>query len=120
MKKILLIAALIAAFAIRINGQQIAFDGGVLASGIAYHYADNGNHDDRILHYYVGYFGHNVLHYCFQKTDMSEPLKQILPLAIMTLAAGIKEATDKHASQGDIMSTLAGCYISIVRCNIKF
>ena len=124
MKKLLFIAALIAVFTNntsgQITGQQIAFDAGVLASGIAYHYADNGNHDDKILHYYVGYFGTNTLHYLFQKTSLSEPVKQILPLVIMTIAAGVKEATDRHASQGDVIATMAGCYLSIVRCSIKF
>lgn len=89
-----------------------------LSSGLIVHYVDKGTSDDRILHYYTGYFGEKAVSYYVNKTHWPKFVKKTAPFLIMLSAATIKEAFDKSFRFGDIGATMTGSTFSIVSYKI--
>lgn len=115
MKKLLLLLPAILAY--MYTHAQLA-DAFLLSSGLVVHYTDKGKTDDKILHYFTGYFGEKAIAYYTNKTDWIKPVKKIVPSLIIFSVATLKEAFDKKFDSKDIGATMAGSSIAVVSYSI--
>lgn len=111
MKKLLLL--LPAILACMYNYAQLA-DAFLLTSGLAVHYVDKGKTDDKILHYFTGYFGEKAIAYYTNKTSWAKPVKKLVPSLIIFSVATIKETLDAKFDKNDIGATITGSSLAVV------
>lgn len=90
-----------------------------LSSGVVAHYIDNGASDDKILHYYTGYFGEKAVSYFVNKTTWPRYVKKSVPFLVMLSVATVKEAFDRRFQFSDIGATITGSTFAVVSYKIN-
>ncbi len=85
-----------------------------LGTGLIAHYVNKGSSDDKILHYYTGYFGEKAVSYFVNKTNWPRYIKKTIPFIVMISAATIKEMLDKEFKINDIGATATGSTFAVV------